>query len=154
MADPQLQDQQPPPGLSFPTDPSEFDSDDRISFSRLDNKFIAVQDDGTEFEFDNQLKRWIPTLDEELIRQQQSAYGGPDVDDDDDHDRGGGGPLQAQKSTRLPLGELVCVTKEEAAVHMREVVLGDREPEDLYDAEVVERVEARLKEAARYEKYR
>ena len=86
MADPQLQDQQPPPGLSFPTDPSEFDSDDRISFSRLDNKFIAVQDDGTEFEFDNQLKRWIPTLDEELIRQQQSAYGGPDVDDDHEHD--------------------------------------------------------------------
>ncbi|ORY66357.1 uncharacterized protein BCR38DRAFT_429988 [Pseudomassariella vexata] len=63
------------PSLSFPIDPQEFDSDERISFSKLDNKFIAVQDDGTEFEFDAQLKRWIPTLDEELVAQQQSAYG-------------------------------------------------------------------------------
>ena len=84
MADPQQE--QPPPGLSFPTDPSEFDSDERISFSKLDNKFIAVHDDGTEFEFDNQLKRWIPNLDEELIRQQQSAYGGPSPAGNDDND--------------------------------------------------------------------
>ena len=45
---------------SFPTDIQEFDGDDRISFSRLDNKFIAVQDDGTELEFDSELKRWVP----------------------------------------------------------------------------------------------
>ncbi|KAK8140429.1 RNA recognition motif domain protein [Apiospora sp. TS-2023a] len=64
-----------PPSLSFPIDPQEFDSDERISFSRTDNKFIAVQDDGTEFEFDSQLKRWIPIFDEELIAQQQQAYG-------------------------------------------------------------------------------
>ncbi|PSS03563.1 hypothetical protein BD289DRAFT_154221 [Coniella lustricola] len=65
--------------LTFPTDPAQFDSDDRISFSRLDNKYIAVQEsDGTEFEFDAQLKRWVPVLDDEeldLIQQQQSAYG-------------------------------------------------------------------------------
>ena len=66
------------PRLSFPTDPAEFDSDHRISFSRLDNKFVAVQDDGTEFEFDSQLKRWIPILDEELLEQQRLAYGGGD----------------------------------------------------------------------------
>lgn len=66
--------------LTFPTDPAQFETDERISFSRLDNKYIAVQEsDGTEFEFDTQLKRWVPVLDEDeeaLIRQQQSAYGG------------------------------------------------------------------------------
>lgn len=68
---------------SFPTDPSEFDSDDRISFSKLDNKFIAVSDDGNEFEFDAQLRRWIPAIDEELVRQQQRAYGGGGSDEDE-----------------------------------------------------------------------
>lgn len=59
---------------TFPTDPAEFDSDERISFSRLDNKYIAVVDDGTEYEFDRDLKRWVPIIDEELIQQQQAGY--------------------------------------------------------------------------------
>lgn len=42
----------------FPTNVQDFDGDDRISFSRLDNKFLAVQDDGTEFEFDADRKVW------------------------------------------------------------------------------------------------
>lgn len=46
----------------FPSDPSEFDSDPRISFSKLDQKFILETDDGQEFEFDSALKRWIPTV--------------------------------------------------------------------------------------------
>ncbi|KAI1208846.1 uncharacterized protein F4807DRAFT_135769 [Annulohypoxylon truncatum] len=79
MADPQ-----PAPGLSFPTNPQEFEHDERISFSKLDNKYIAVQDDGSEFEWDAQLKRWIPVLDEELLAQQQSAYGGGAASPDDD----------------------------------------------------------------------
>ncbi|KAI0022223.1 hypothetical protein F4780DRAFT_734624 [Xylariomycetidae sp. FL0641] len=70
-----MADTEPPPGLPFPTDPQEFDADDRISFSKLDNKFVGVLDDGSEFEWDNELKRWIPTIDEELLAQQQSAYG-------------------------------------------------------------------------------
>ncbi|KAI1096254.1 hypothetical protein F5B19DRAFT_438477 [Rostrohypoxylon terebratum] len=78
MADPQ-----PAPGLTFPTNPQEFEHDERISFSKLDNKYIAVQDDGSEFEWDSQLKRWIPILDEELLAQQQSAYGGATSPDDD-----------------------------------------------------------------------
>ncbi|EPE03698.1 splicing factor u2af-associated protein 2 [Ophiostoma piceae UAMH 11346] len=52
--------------FTFPTDISEFDSDERISFSRLDSKYIAVQDDGTEFEFDQGLKRWIPLADDDV----------------------------------------------------------------------------------------
>ncbi|KJR84777.1 HIV Tat-specific factor 1 [Sporothrix schenckii 1099-18] len=48
---------------TFPTDISQFDDDERISYSRLDRKYIAVQDDGTEFEFDQSLRRWIPLAD-------------------------------------------------------------------------------------------
>lgn len=50
----------------FPTNIQEFDADDRISFSKLDSKFIAVHDDGTEYEFDADLKKWQP-LDEEAL---------------------------------------------------------------------------------------
>lgn len=45
----------------FPTDVQEFDGDDRISFSKLDGKFIAVRGDGTEFEFDADRRAWQPS---------------------------------------------------------------------------------------------
>lgn len=47
---------------SFPRDPAEFDADPRISFSKLDNKFILEADDGQEYEFDEKLKRWVPVV--------------------------------------------------------------------------------------------
>ncbi|KAI6093768.1 hypothetical protein F4821DRAFT_4952 [Hypoxylon rubiginosum] len=104
MADPQSA-----PGLSFPTDPAEFEQDDRISFSRLDNKYVAVQDDGSEFEWDGQLRRWIPVVDEELLAQQQSAYGGgatPDDDNDAQSNRkrknGSGDRQRPQKKQKQP----------------------------------------------------
>ena len=50
--------------LSFPTNVEEFGDDERISFSRLSNTYIAVHDDGSEFEFHPELKRWI-IVDEE-----------------------------------------------------------------------------------------
>lgn len=65
----------------FPTDPEEFDADDRISFSKLDNKFLLVQEDGTEFEFDDAIKRWIAVLDEALLEEQQKAYRVSGVDE-------------------------------------------------------------------------
>ena len=66
---------------AFPTDPSEFDSDERISFSKLDGKFVLVQDDGSEYEFDDAMKRWIPVLDEALLEEQQRAYRVSGVDE-------------------------------------------------------------------------
>ena len=51
-----------PPSSSFPTNPEDFDADDRISFSKLDNKFILEADDGQDFEFDDALKRWVPAV--------------------------------------------------------------------------------------------
>lgn len=65
----------------FPTNPEEFDSDDRISFSKLDNKFLLVLEDGTEFEFDDAIKRWIPVVDEALLEEQQKAYRVSGVDE-------------------------------------------------------------------------
>ena len=71
------------PSAPFPTDPSEFDADERISFSKLDNKFVLVQDDGTEFEFDDALKRWVSTVDEALLEEQQKAYRVSGVDENE-----------------------------------------------------------------------
>lgn len=51
-----------PPRPNFPTNPEDFDADDRISFSKLDSKFILETDDGQEFEFDDALKRWVPAV--------------------------------------------------------------------------------------------
>ncbi|KAF7546750.1 hypothetical protein G7046_g9213 [Stylonectria norvegica] len=58
----------------FPTDIREFDSDERISFSKLDGKFIAVHDDGTEYEFEESTRRWVPAEEETEAHE----YGGED----------------------------------------------------------------------------
>lgn len=46
----------------FPQSPSGFDADPRISFSKLDDKFILETDEGNEFEWDTALRRWIPVV--------------------------------------------------------------------------------------------
>ncbi|EER27980.1 hypothetical protein D8B26_005893 [Coccidioides posadasii str. Silveira] len=68
---------------SFPTDPSQFDSDPRISFSKLDNKFILETEDGEEYSYDTVLKRWIPWLDDSLVEQQREAYKVKGVDENE-----------------------------------------------------------------------
>lgn len=50
------------PARQFPLDPSEFDSDPRISFSKLDDKFILETEDGQEFVYDAAIKRWVQTV--------------------------------------------------------------------------------------------
>jgi len=59
-----------------------------------------------------------------------------------------------QKSSNVKLSDLVCMTKEEATRHLKEVVLGDKSHKDLYDSSVLERVEARRQEAKTYEQFR
>ena len=50
----------PPMHSSFPQNPEDFDADPRISFSKVSNKFILeTEHDGTEYEFDDKLKRWV-----------------------------------------------------------------------------------------------
>ncbi|EPE35033.1 Activating enzyme of the ubiquitin-like protein [Glarea lozoyensis ATCC 20868] len=62
--------------------------------------------------------------------------------------------VEGQKNSIVRLGDLVCMTKEEANVHEREVVKGDKTPEQFYDEEIVELVESRLREEKSFEKYR
>lgn len=50
------------PQSTFPKSLEEFDADPRVSFSKLDNKFILEADDGQEFEYDDALKRWVPVV--------------------------------------------------------------------------------------------
>ncbi|KAI0522234.1 ubiquitin-protein ligase molybdopterin-converting factor [Xylaria bambusicola] len=59
-----------------------------------------------------------------------------------------------QKSSNLKLYDLVLMTKEEGSRHDKLILRGDKQPEDVYDPEVVAKVEATLKEIALYEKYR
>lgn len=68
----------PPPAFEqpaggFPRDPAEFDSDPRISFSKIDNKFILETEDGQEFEFDTALKRWIPKVGSQAFSLRKTA---------------------------------------------------------------------------------
>ncbi|KAI4108000.1 MAG: hypothetical protein L6R37_001282 [Teloschistes peruensis] len=91
-SDPGLMDPAEPSRSSFPTNAEDFDADDRISFSKLDNKFILEADDGQEFEFDNALKRWVPALDNALLEQQRQAYVVQGVDENE--------PAQPHKKKR------------------------------------------------------
>lgn len=65
-----------------------------------------------------------------------------------------GNEKDGQKFTPLDLMNLVCMTKDEAARHEREVLRGDKKAEDLYDELVLQRVSLRRKEAETYEQYR
>lgn len=61
---------------------------------------------------------------------------------------------EGQKFLPLNLKDLVCMTKEEAAVHEKEVLKGGKKPEDVYDEETVQKVKQRMEEAEYYDKYR
>lgn len=59
-----------------------------------------------------------------------------------------------QKCSRLLMRELVCMTKEECARHEKEVLKGGKSVTDVYGEEVVNKVEKRLEEEERYERFR
>jgi hypothetical protein len=61
---------------------------------------------------------------------------------------------EGQKHSNLRLGDLVCMTKEEAAVHEREVVRGSRTVEEMYDGEIVAGVQRRMEEEVWRERFR
>lgn len=62
--------------------------------------------------------------------------------------------IPGQKSSTLKLSDLVLMTKEEAAVHYKEVLTGDKTPEELYDKSVLTLVDRRLEEEKIYEQFR
>jgi tRNA A37 threonylcarbamoyladenosine dehydratase len=59
-----------------------------------------------------------------------------------------------QKATRLDLGELVCMTKDEMLQHEKLVLKGDLSPEEAYGAEVAALVEQRREEEKGYRSQR
>ena len=61
---------------------------------------------------------------------------------------------EGQKSVRLDFNELVCMTKEEAVAHEKEVLKGRKKPEDMYGSNVMELVERRRAEERIYQQFR
>ncbi|KAI5283149.1 hypothetical protein KEM54_002362 [Ascosphaera aggregata] len=66
---------------SFPRSPSEFDKDYRVSYSKADGKWILEADDGSEYVWDEALRRWGLSIDEDLLEQQRQAYRVEGVDE-------------------------------------------------------------------------
>lgn len=61
---------------------------------------------------------------------------------------------EGQKSSRLQLNDLVCVTKEEATRHEKEILKGGQAPDKVYNSDVVELVEKRRREERYYGRFR
>ena len=61
---------------------------------------------------------------------------------------------EGQKRVRLSLDELVCMTKEEAATHEKEILKGGKAPESVYSKDVIQLVERRREEERYYHQYR
>jgi tRNA A37 threonylcarbamoyladenosine dehydratase len=62
--------------------------------------------------------------------------------------------FEGQKSSKVRMSDLVCMTKDEASVHEQRVLIERNQPEDVYDAGVVELVRNRLQEEIAYDRYR
>jgi hypothetical protein len=46
----------------FPSDVEQFKQDSRVSWSRLTQTWTLEAEDGEEYEYDDGIKRWIPTV--------------------------------------------------------------------------------------------
>ncbi|KAK5005480.1 hypothetical protein LTR39_005911 [Cryomyces antarcticus] len=47
--------------VAFPQTVEDFEKDPRVAFSKLEDKYLLEDDDGSEWEFDERLKRRIPS---------------------------------------------------------------------------------------------
>ena len=61
---------------------------------------------------------------------------------------------EGQKTVKLSLTDLVCMTKDEAAVHEKEILKGSETLEELYSSDVLQLVERRRREERYYHQYR
>lgn len=48
--------------IPFPQAPEDFPRDQRVSFSKLEQKWILEDDDSSEWEYDEARQRWIPLV--------------------------------------------------------------------------------------------
>ena len=51
-----------PSKKAFPKTQDEFNEDSRVSYSKLDGKWILEAEDGSEWEFNDKLMRWMPSV--------------------------------------------------------------------------------------------
>lgn len=77
------------------------------------------------------LSRWLPPSDDFIDRS-----------------------IEGQVSSSLQLRELVCMTKDEATRHEKEILNGGKPLTDLYDQHIIDDVQTRLKEEEAFDKYR
>jgi len=62
--------------------------------------------------------------------------------------------MEGQKRVRLRLGELVCMTKEEAKTHETEVLKGDKTAEEVWGQDVLALFKKRFEEEGWYDRFR
>lgn len=62
--------------------------------------------------------------------------------------------IPGQISSTLSLMDLVCMTKEEAIIHTRDILIGNKALEDLYKYQIITYVEQRMQEELTYNRYR
>lgn len=67
--------------VPFPSSIEDFSADPRVSFSRQDGKYILEDHDGSEWEWEESLRKWTAAVDEKLLEQQQQAYAVAGVDE-------------------------------------------------------------------------
>lgn len=48
--------------VAFPQQLEDFERDARVSFSKLEGKWLLEDDDGSEWEYDEARARWIPSV--------------------------------------------------------------------------------------------
>ncbi|KAH9809507.1 RNA recognition motif (aka RRM, RBD, or RNP domain) [Teratosphaeria destructans] len=66
----------------FPSNPEEFDNDERISYSKVAETYVLEDETGSEWEWSSKVNKWVPVTDEALLAQQQSIYKIEGVDED------------------------------------------------------------------------
>jgi hypothetical protein len=59
-----------------------------------------------------------------------------------------------QKSSNLQMKDLVLMTKEEVTKHEKEVLKGEKSLEEVYDAETIKRVNERMAEEEKFQRFR
>ncbi|KAI7720658.1 hypothetical protein KC353_g2002 [Hortaea werneckii] len=65
----------------FPTNPEDFDTDERISFSKASETYLLEDENGDEWEWVARQSKWVPAMDEALMEQQRQAYKVEGVDE-------------------------------------------------------------------------
>ncbi|KAF2176740.1 hypothetical protein K469DRAFT_755462 [Zopfia rhizophila CBS 207.26] len=65
----------------FPTNVADFANDERISYSTADGKWLLVDENDKEWEFNETVKKWTEPIDDEQVAMMQAVYDAPETAD-------------------------------------------------------------------------